>query len=213
MLVDDWKRLGSELPAGWSSTELRLQTRDRATGDLAARLLGPAQSYRVGANDVHFRVARDGSAPSPDGIQRLLRRLDERRIVATLSVVAAAAAPRRAEPAHESLVASWDAELTKLPADWSDLVGEVELDSSDYVERASLLCVPMNLRREGTRSALRFRAASRFGYGASPGMVRRCFERCDAEAIRGRVRVIQVLSDTRPVATQGPVWLQAGKTV
>jgi hypothetical protein len=213
VLVDDWKRLGSELPADWSSTELKLQTKDRSTADLTARLLGPAQSYRVGADVVHFRVARDGSAPSPDGIQRLLRKLDERRIVATLSLVSAAAASRPVEPAHESLVASWDAELAKLPADWTDLVAELELDSSDYVERASLLCVPMNLRREGMRSALRFRAASRFGYGASPGMVRRCLERCDAEAIRGRVRAIQVLSDTRPVATQGPVWLQAGKTV
>lgn len=213
MLVDEWKRLGSELPAGWSSTELKLQTKDRATADLTARLLGAAQSYRVGASAVHFRVARDGSAPSPDGIQRLLRRLDERRIVATLSLVSAAAAPRQAEPAHESLVASWEAELAKLPADWSDLVAELELDSSDYIERASLLCVPMNPRRDGMRSALRFRAASRFGYGASPGMVRRCLERCDAEAIRGRVWAIQVLSDTRPVATQGPVWLQAGKTV
>jgi hypothetical protein len=213
VLVDDWKRLGSELPADWSSTELKLQTKDRSTADLTARLLGPAQSYRVGADVVHFRVARDGSAPSPDGIQRLLRKLDERRIVATLSLVSAAAASRPVEPAHESLVASWDAELAKLPADWTDLVAELELDSSDYVERASLLCVPMNLRRDGMRSALRFRAASRFGYGASPGMVRRCLERCDAEAIRGRVRAIQVLSDTRPVATQGPVWLQAGKTV
>ena len=44
-------------------------------------------------------------------------------------------------------------------------------------------------------------------------MVRRCFERCDAEGIRGRVKVLRVLSDTYLVATQGPVWYVDGKSV
>lgn len=213
MLVDEWKRLGSELPEQWLGVELRLEAKDRDTADLAARLLGPAQSYRVGTSAVQFRVARDGSAPSPDGIQRLLRRVDQRHIVARLSLVTAESRAKPLGPTEEALVASWAAEASKLPPDWTDLVAEIELDSSDYIERASLLCVPMNPRREGKRSALRFRAASRFGYGASPGMVRRCLERCDAEDIRGRVTVLQVLSDTKPVGTQGPVWLQAGRTV
>jgi hypothetical protein len=89
----------------------------------------------------------------------------------------------------------------------------VELDSSDYLQRAVLHLGPLNPRREGRRLALRFRCARSFGYGASPGMVRRCLERCDAEDIRGRVRILRALSDTRPVATQGPVWQVAGRTV
>jgi hypothetical protein len=44
-------------------------------------------------------------------------------------------------------------------------------------------------------------------------MVRRCFERCDEEAIRGSVQVLRALSDSHLAATQGPVWLLAGKTV
>jgi len=44
-------------------------------------------------------------------------------------------------------------------------------------------------------------------------MVRRCLERCDGESIPGAVRVLRALSDTRPVATQGPVWLISGRTV
>ena len=63
--------------------------------------------------------------------------------------------------------------------DWSDLYLELELDSSDYVARASLNMSPLNARRSPARTALRFRAARSFGYGASPEMVRRCLERCD----------------------------------
>jgi hypothetical protein len=60
---------------------------------------------------------------------------------------------------------------------------------------------------------MRFRSARTAGYGAAPGMVRRCLERCDRESIRGSVRVLRVLSDSHLAATQGPVWLLEGNTV
>jgi hypothetical protein len=41
--------------------------------------------------------------------------------------------------------------------------------------------------------------------------VRRCLERLDAAGIPGRVRIVRALSDTQPVATQGPVWYVGGK--
>jgi hypothetical protein len=44
-------------------------------------------------------------------------------------------------------------------------------------------------------------------------MVRRCLERLDDEGVRGVVRVLRVLSDTKPVATQGPVWYVGGRAV
>ena len=44
-------------------------------------------------------------------------------------------------------------------------------------------------------------------------MAERCLERCDAAGIRGSVRILQALSDTKLVGTQGPVWLVGGKTV
>ena len=64
-----------------------------------------------------------------------------------------------------------------------------------------------------THTAFRFRVARTFGYGASPQMTRRCFERLDTEGIRGSLTLLHVLSDTHNVATQGPVWRVAGKAV
>ena len=89
----------------------------------------------------------------------------------------------------------------------------LELLSTDYIERAAVHCIQMNPRRDGKRTALRFRAARRAGYGVWPEMARRCLERCDAEGIRGTVRVLRVLSDTKLVQTQGPVWIMSGQTV
>ena len=42
-------------------------------------------------------------------------------------------------------------------------------------------------------------------------MVRRCLERLDDEGISGQLRILRVLSDTDPVATQGPVWYVGGQ--
>jgi hypothetical protein len=111
------------------------------------------------------------------------------------------------------LTTSWDRALAGLPADWSDLYLEFELLSTDYVERASVLCIQCNPRRDGTRPALRFRCAREKGYGVSPEMARRCFERCDEAGIRGSVKVLRALSGSRLVATQGPVWLAGGRTI
>jgi hypothetical protein len=44
-------------------------------------------------------------------------------------------------------------------------------------------------------------------------MVQRCLERLDTEDIRGDVRILRALSDSKPVATQGPVWYVGGKAV
>jgi len=186
---------------------------DRDAAETAASLLAPAQPYRGSTTTLRFRVARDGTAPSPDGIQRLLRRVDDAGVEGSLATVGSRVGVRATPPQESTLVESWLAAVAALPADWSDLVAELELDSSDYLERAAVLCVPLNPRRDGTRSAYRFRAAARFGYGASTSMVHRCLTRCDEEAIRGHVTVLRVLSDTRPVGTQGPVWLVAGRTV
>jgi hypothetical protein len=111
-----------------------------------------------------------------------------------------------------TLAEAWAAELAKLPSDWSDVYGEVELISSDYLEAAALQLVPINPRLQGPGTTFRFRCAARFGYGASPGMVARCLERCDEKGIR-TVRVLLALSDSRPVGTQGPVWYVGGRTV
>jgi hypothetical protein len=76
-----------------------------------------------------------------------------------------------------------------------------------------VLCIQMNPRRDGKHAAFRFRTARKAGYGVAPEMARRCLERCDGESIRGSVTILRALSDTSLVATQGPVWLLAGKTI
>ena len=207
MLVDQWKTLGSELPSGWSAAELELRLEQRSEGELASRLLGPAQPYRPEPGVLRFRVARDGSAPSPDGIQRLLRRIDTERIHGKLALIGSSAREQQVAPEEESLVAAWEAAAAGLPADWSHALCELELRSTDYVDRASLDCVPMNLRRIGDTTRLQFRAARTFGYGASPSMIKRCLERCDDDGIKGTVRILNAVSSSDPVGTQGPVWI------
>jgi hypothetical protein len=213
VLVDQWKTLGSELPADWSSVQLDLHLEQRSEAELASRLLGPAQPFRPEPGVLRFRVARDGSAPSPDGIQRLLRRIDGERIHGKLTVGASSTRAAAAAHPEQSMAASWHAAEQSLPSDWSHAFCEIELRSTDYVERTSLLCVPMNLRRVGDTNRLRFRAAATFGYGASPQMVRRCFERCEADGIKGTVHVLNAVSSSDPVATQGPVWMASGSNV
>ena len=102
-------------------------------------------------------------------------RLDEQRLEGRLELVssegAAEEGPRR--PARRmALAAAWDALLGRLPPDWSDLYAEVELDSTDFLDRGALLLAPTNPARIGARTALRFRAARRAGYGVAAEMAR-----------------------------------------
>jgi hypothetical protein len=221
-LVRQWDDVVRRLPAGWVEAQVSFHLRDPSQLDRAATLLGPLQAVRSSSGTISFRVATDGSGPSPENAERLLERVGREKIAGTIQLESSAAAPATAAapaaaPAgrlpEQSLAESWDAALATLPADWSDLLGEVELDSSDYFERTALYLSPLNPRRDGDRLALQFRGARLSGYGASPGMVRRCLERCDGDRIVGRARVLRVLSDTHPVQTQGPVWQIAGRTV
>jgi hypothetical protein len=218
-LAEQWRTIERELSTGWTEARLVLKVDDATDADRAAALLGPANPGRRG-DELRITVGRRGGT-SPGGLERLLQRLDEQRVRGTVELAdirdaatdgaapAAATAPAR----HRPLVVRWEEELATLPDDWSDLLGEVELTSSDYLERAALLMSPLNPLRAGERIALTFRAARRFGYGASPGMVRRCLARCDADGITGTVHILRHLCDTDPVHTQGPVWYVGGRVV
>lgn len=213
-LGDQWRGIEADLPEGWSEARLRLRLADDGTAGRAAALLAPLNPWRSG-RELRVVVARGGSS-GPDAIRRAIARLDRERIGGALELLgaeAAEAAPPALEPVRPALAEAWDAALRTLPPDWSDLYLELELDSSRDLGRAALDLSPVNPRRTGDGPLLRFRAASRFGYGASPGMVRRCLERCDRDELRGELRVVRVLSDTFPVATQGPVWQIDGRTV
>jgi hypothetical protein len=211
-LVWRWGTIERELPPNWQEARLVLRVREHEAAR-AASLLGGAGPLRRG-DAIQLFVSRTGGVGA-DAVRRALLRLDRAGIAGTLELAAAteSEAPPVAAPPPSTLAAQWDAAVAGLPEDWSDLLAEVVLRSSDQLERAALLASPLNPLRVGERLALRFRVARRFGYGTSKGMARRCFERLDEEGIPGRLEIQRVLADTDPVGTQGPVWRVGGRAV
>jgi hypothetical protein len=212
-LADRWREIERDLPDGWDDARLLLRVSDPSQAESAAAELTPLTPGRSG-DEIRFYAARRGAGAGPDAVRRVMRRLDREGIRGELELVSSG----RPEPGvlaieRSRLAEAWDAALELLPPDWSDLYAEIELTSSDHLERAALLLSPLNPARYGGKPGFRFRVARRFGYGASPGMVRRCLQRMDEEGIKGQLRVLSVLSDTDPVATQGPVWYVEGRAV
>jgi hypothetical protein len=211
-LAEQFQRITGELPPTWSDARLELRVTDAGRCERAAALLGPAAPGRAG-NVIRFTTARRGAGVGPDGIMRMLRRLDDEEVGGELQLLASGEPVIEPPTSRPTLAASWDAAVAALPSDWSDLYCELELRSTDHLDRAALLLAPVNPARFGGTPGFRFRVARDFGYGASPGMTRRCLERLDEESIRGEVRILRALSDTHPVHTQGPVWYVGGKAV
>jgi hypothetical protein len=211
-LEGQWRAIERELPAGWADARLALDVQGSAQRTRAAALLGPANPGRSGS-ELRFAAHRGGAGTGPEAIRRLLRRLDAERVRGTLRLVAATEREPVAEVESVGLASAWEVSLATLPVDWSDLLCELRLVSSDYLQRAALLLAPVNPARTPERLAFRFRVARRFGYGASPEMTRRCLERLDGEGVRGDVAILRALSDTHNVATQGPVWYLEGNVV
>jgi ribosomal protein L12E/L44/L45/RPP1/RPP2 len=211
-LANRWNEIESGLDPRWSDAQLVLTLDDDARLDRAAALLGPA-GPGVSGTSLRFAADRSGAGVGPEAIRRLLHRLDEEGVEGALELVSANAAAPQPAPARPSLAEDWDAAIAPLPEDWSDLLCELELTSSDHVDRGALLLSPINPLHEALELTFRFRVAHSFGYGAAPGMVRRCLARLDQEGIPGRVGIVKLLSDSHPVGTQGPVWYVGGKAV
>jgi len=212
--AEQWAQIEDGLGADWN--EVRLSFAPEGAIADAAAVLGPLQPGQVG-DELRFDVARTGGGP--DRTRNVLTRLDRKRVWGTLSIVGVSEAvvareePVAAPAPRVSLVVAWDEAAGKLPAGWSDLLCELELDSTDHLPRAALLGAPLNPSRVPGATALRFRVSGKQGYGASPLMARRCFERMDAERITGRIELVVGLSDTENAVTQGPVWRLAGRSV
>jgi hypothetical protein len=205
------------LPSDWSLARVALTVTDPAKADRTALILGPLSPGRSGASFTLSVSASGTAAPSVDAVRRVLGRLDAEEIDARLSLPGTAAfqvAPRAPEPPGRSLAGELDELLARLPADWSDLYLEVELASSDDLERAALLLGPANpFLEDGPRPALRFRAARRFGYGVAPEMARRVLARLDEDGIAGTLRLLRMQADVHPAHTQGLVWREAGRAI
>ena len=210
-LVDRWNEIENGLDPSWSEAGLSLSITDESNRSRAAALLAPAGPGRHGTA-LRFAAHRTGGV-GPEAIRRLLGRLDEEGIDGSLAAVSTSVTLSATLVEDESLASGWDAVLATLPADWSDLLCELDLTSSDHLEVGALLLAPVNPLQRTGKPGFRFRVARSFGYGASPGMVRRCLERLDDAEIPGEVSVVEAMSGSHPVGTQGPVWYLAGKAV
>jgi hypothetical protein len=224
-LAERAEELLSGLPRGWRQARLELTVDEADEVDHAALILGPAGPGRAGNRfvlNVYDGPERLGT--SPDLARRVVRRLDQEGIRGRLRVVqtedgepveereaaGATPGPRRSTA---SLADAWQALVETFPPDWSHAYAEIDLDSSDYLERAALLLAPANPLRLDGPTNLRFRIARTVGYGVSAGMARRTLERLDREGITGRLGVLRVVAEDRPVGTQGPVWRIGGKSL
>ena len=211
-LAEQWDAVENGLDPRWQDARLTFTLDDETRAERALALLGPTGPGRTG-REIRFSATRTGSGIGPEAIRRLVRRLDAEGITGTLTLAASDDAPPEPETSRSTLAEAWDAALAVLPTDWSDLLCELELTSSDHIDRGALLLAPVNPYQSGAgKPGFRFRVAHTFGYGASAGMVRRCFQRLDNDGIPGELRVLHALSDTHPVGTQGPVWYVGGKT-
>ena len=211
-LVEQWRRIRAELPAGWADARLAITVPNPSQRSRAAALLGPA-GPGIAGDELRLTVSRTGDGVGPDQLVKLLAKIDEARIRGTLRLLDAGERAPRVDAPRVRLADAWASAVAALPPDWSDLYCEFELTSSDHLQRAALLLAPVNPARVPGRSAVRFRVAHTFGYGASPQMTARCFERLDQEGIPGQLTILHILSDTHNVDTQGPVWRVGGKAV
>lgn len=216
-LAEQWSEILEGLPRGWDTAWLALTPEEESVADRVGLILGPAAPGRVGTT---FRLNVDrrghGAGAAPDLVRRVLARLDRDGVRGRLELVESAGgdeALAAGGAAPDALASQWETLLDALPADWSHLFAQIDLDSSDFLERGALLLAPVNPTLAGGSRSYRFRAAHRVGYGAAAGMARRCLERLDGEGITGRLRIVRVVSDDRPFATQGPVWRIGGKSV
>lgn len=210
-VAEQYLQLETRLPPDWADARFVLTVDDASRADRAASLLTAFAPGRIGSQ-VRFAVPRRGGRL--EQARRMMERIDHERISGTLELLTASEAAPQARvrvewpPAAEQ----WDAALAELPEDWTDVYAQVELASSDFLERAALLMGPVNPARYGGAVGFRFRVGS-YGYGAAPEMARRCFERLDEDGIDARVVILHSLADTKPVMTQGPVWYLEGKSV
>jgi hypothetical protein len=219
-LVDQWSALERRLPVGWESVTLRLRPEQASDTGEAARLLGSMSPGLVG-DELSLTVSRLGGSTGANAARRHFGVLDDARVWCELrqegDLVESAAATPGEEPGSVAPSGSvrddWDAVLVTLPSDWADLLCRLEIDSSDELPRTALLCAPLNPTKVEGELAFTFRCGRQAGYGVSPAMARRCFERLDEEGLPGRVEVLRLLSETDNVSTQGATWVVGGKTL
>jgi hypothetical protein len=202
-LGEQWSEILEALPRDWERVSVELEVSDPEQRDRAELLLGREADGETFRLDVERDAQTVGLGP--DVTAKVFARLDGEGVAGELRLI-------ETHTGRHSLAEEWGVLVAALPPDWSHLLAQVDLDSTDFVDRGALLMGPTNPTLVDPR-ALQFRAARTVGYGVSIGMARRCLERLDNESITGRVWIVHVVSDAHPVATQGPVFRLGGKPV
>jgi len=214
--TERFELLEGRLPRGWTELPFKLVLTDPESADRAATVLGPLSPGRSGDAFIVRMYALGQGAPGVGAVQRALAQLDAEGIsgrLLTEEVANPMVRPLDTQETRSAIVEQWDKLAIELPSMWSDVLLELELDSSGDINRAALLLGPVNPLLQPKSKAFHFRTARSFGYGASTGMTRRSFQRLDEQGIGGSISVIRVMSDSQPVATQGPVWRISGRSV
>jgi hypothetical protein len=202
-LGEQWSEILEALPGDWERILIEFRVPDDDQRERASLLLGREPDGETFSLEVEHDAQTVGLGP--EVVTQVLARLTGEGVTGELVLA-------ETHTGQHSLADEWDVLVDALPPDWSHLLAQVDLGSSDFVDRAALRMGPMNPLLVGLR-ALQFRCARTVGYGVSPGMARRCLERLDGESISGRVSIVHVVSDAHPVATQGPVFRLGGKPV
>ena len=149
--ADQWAQI-EETPRRPSGTSLGSRSRPRSAARGGGGGPRPAAAGTLSATSSRFHVTPVGRRPGARA-QRSSRRLDRQAHLGHARAArrrsGRARRARAATPAARatSLVEAWDEALATLPPDWSDLLCELELDSSDHLPRAALLGAPMNPTR------------------------------------------------------------------
>ena len=216
-LVDQWGAIERRLPRDWESVALRLRTEQPEELSEAARILAPMTVGRVG-DHLAFTVRRAGGPSGPEAARRLFRRLDEARIWCLLEQAEIdVAAPDLGDARRGARGVAAPRAGTRRSRSFRRTGARSSASSSSGRApsfRVRPWSVPRSTRRvTGNVSGFTFRCARRAGYGVSPEMARRCFERLDEEGIPGAVSVLRLVSDADNVATQGAVWYVGGKAL
>ena len=159
-LVDQWRTIEDGLPPGWEDVRLTLTTEQPAT--CRAR-------PRCSARSTSARSARRSSStspapPAPQGAQTAgassSGSTDDRTWCTSSRPPWSCRRQRRIRRAADaassgaSVAESWDAALAPLPSDWTDLLCELEIESSTLLDRTALLCAPLNPTRAGVAPRL-----------------------------------------------------------
>jgi len=128
-LVGRFNELERDLVDEWAELRLQLTLEEESHAERAAALLAPANPGRHG-RIISFAVDRRGPGIGAEALRRLLKRLDDEGIEATLNLRSVQKAAPEELRRKETLLAQWERRLTGVPAGWSDIYAGVRLDST-----------------------------------------------------------------------------------